>query len=75
MQFLVFANATTGFHSNTLCRSPSSIKIYADNQLYHTVANSGSIPFNQDFFFILNVAMGGILAALQALPLPTLPWK
>jgi hypothetical protein len=27
--------------------------------LYHTVPNSNAIPFNQDFFFILNIAIGG----------------
>jgi beta-glucanase (GH16 family) len=57
--YTFITNATTEFHIYTLDWSPSSIKIYADNQLYHTVANSNSIPFNQDFFLILNVAMGG----------------
>jgi beta-glucanase (GH16 family) len=39
--------------------SATSIKIYVDDQLIHTVANSNSLPFNQEFFLILNVAMGG----------------
>jgi len=30
-----------------------------DGLLFHTVSNSLSIPFNHDFFLILNVAMGG----------------
>jgi beta-glucanase (GH16 family) len=34
------------------------IKIYVDDKLFHSVAND-SIPFNKDFFLILNVAMGG----------------
>jgi beta-glucanase (GH16 family) len=53
------ANATTEFHLYSLDWSASSIKIYVDNVLLHVVANSASIPFNHDFFFILNVAMGG----------------
>ena len=35
------------------------IKCYVDNQLYHTVSNSTSLPFNQNFFLIINCAMGG----------------
>jgi beta-glucanase (GH16 family) len=27
--------------------------------VFHVVANSNAIPFNKNFFFILNVAMGG----------------
>jgi beta-glucanase (GH16 family) len=55
----VMDNITTGFHVFTLEWSEESIKIYADNTLIHSVTNSNSIPFNHDFFFILNVAMGG----------------
>ena len=56
---IVIANATTQFHIYTLDWSPSTIKISVDGQLFHTVINSNSIPFNQDFFLLLNVAMGG----------------
>ncbi len=55
----VISNATTEFHIYKLDWSASSIKIYVDDQLFHTVANSNAIPFNQDFFFLLNIAMGG----------------
>ena len=55
----LITNATTEFHLYSLDWSASSIKIYVDNVLIHSVANSASIPFNHDFFFILNVAMGG----------------
>jgi beta-glucanase (GH16 family) len=55
----LIANATTEFHLYSLDWSASSIKIYVDNVLLHVVANSASIPFNHDFFFILNIAMGG----------------
>jgi beta-glucanase (GH16 family) len=56
---IVIPTATTEFHIYSLDWSASSIKIYVDNQLFHTVTNTSSIPFNHDFFFILNVAMGG----------------
>lgn len=52
-------NATTEFHIYSLEWSPLTIKMFVDNQLVHSVTNSSSIPFNHDFFFILNVAMGG----------------
>jgi Glycosyl hydrolases family 16/PKD domain len=55
----IISNATTQFHKYTLDWSATAIKIYVDDVLFHSVANSNSIPFNHDFFFILNVAMGG----------------
>ena len=58
----MLANATTEFHVYKLEWSRSSIKMYADDRQVHTVANSLSIPFNHDFFFILNLAIGGNFA-------------
>jgi beta-glucanase (GH16 family) len=60
--YTFISNATTAFHLYSVDWTPAAIKIYVDNQLYHTVTNSNSIPFNRDFFFILNVAMGGNFA-------------
>lgn len=56
---LVISNASTEFHLYSLDWSASSIKIYVDGNLIHSVSNSSTIPFNHDFFFIINVAMGG----------------
>lgn len=53
--------ATTEFHNYTVDWSPSAIRILVDDNLYFTFANTGSTPFNNDFFLILNVAMGGTL--------------
>ena len=58
----IITNATTEFHIYSVDWTASYIKIYVDDQLYHTVSNSSSIPFNHDFFFIMNVAMGGTFA-------------
>jgi beta-glucanase (GH16 family) len=52
-------NATTEFHVYTVEWNAATIKIFVDGQLYHTVNNSNSLPFNQDFFILLNLAMGG----------------
>lgn len=53
------SNASTEFHIYKAIWSPTSIKFYVDNVLFHSVANTNSLPFNSDFFLILNVAMGG----------------
>ncbi len=55
----VISNATTAFHKYTLDWSAAAIKLYVDDVLFHTVANSNAVPFNQDFFLLMNVAMGG----------------
>jgi beta-glucanase (GH16 family) len=56
---IIIPDATTAFHNYILEWSASSIKIYVDTQLYFTFTNSASTPFNQNFFMILNMAMGG----------------
>lgn len=53
------ANASTEFHIYSVEWNAATIKIFVDGQLYHTVVNSNSLPFNQDFFILLNLAMGG----------------
>lgn len=52
-------NVSSQFHVYKAVWSPSSIKFYVDDVLFHSKANSSAIPFNHDFFLILNVAMGG----------------
>ncbi|MEO6253586.1 MAG: family 16 glycosylhydrolase [Ferruginibacter sp.] len=56
---IMVPDATTAFHTYAVEWSASSIKIYVDAQLFHTVANSAALPFNQNFFILLNMAMGG----------------
>lgn len=58
----VISNATTEFHKYKAEWDANTIKIFVDDVLFHTVANSSSLPFNQNFFIILNVAMGGTFA-------------
>jgi beta-glucanase (GH16 family) len=52
-------NATTEFHNYAVEWNASSIKFYVDDSLYFTFANSTSVPYNHNFFILLNVAMGG----------------
>ncbi|MDI9366227.1 MAG: family 16 glycosylhydrolase [Flavobacterium sp.] len=56
---VTIANASTEFHIYSAEWSASSIKLFVDGQLIHTLNNSSSLPFNQNFFIILNLAMGG----------------
>lgn len=51
--------ATTEFHVYAVEWEATEIRIYADGQLYHTVVNNDSIPFNHNFFILLNLAIGG----------------
>jgi hypothetical protein len=55
------ANATSDFHIYAIEWNASSIKISVDGIVYKTVANNSTLPFNHNFFIILNIAMGGSL--------------
>ncbi len=52
-------NATTAFHKYSMDWRADKIQLFVDDQLIHTLNNSAALPFNQEFFFIMNVAMGG----------------
>lgn len=56
---VVISNATTEFHVYSLEWSAATIKFSVDDVPFYTFTNSASLPFNQNFFIILNVAMGG----------------
>mgnify|MGYP003640062851 FL=1 len=56
------ATATSEFHNYTVEWTPDSIKFVVDDELIHnSFVNSASMPFNSDFFLIMNIAMGGTL--------------
>lgn len=55
------SNATTEFHVYSIDWRADSIKFYIDNQLFKNFTNTSSLPFNQNFFLIMNCAMGGNL--------------
>jgi beta-glucanase (GH16 family) len=59
---VTIANAATEFHIYSAEWSASNIKLFVDGQLIHILNNSSSLPFNQNFFLLLNVAMGGSFA-------------
>ncbi|MBK6363049.1 MAG: family 16 glycosylhydrolase [Saprospiraceae bacterium] len=53
------------FHVFSLIWKENLIEFYVDDEKYHTItpANTGAVPypFNKNFFFIMNVAVGGNL--------------
>ena len=51
--------ASTEFHNYEVQWTATEINFSVDGQQFHTFANNGGLPFNQDFFLILNTAMGG----------------
>lgn len=54
--------ATSEFHNYTVEWTADSIKFVVDDELIHTsFVNTTDTPFNSDFFFIMNIAMGGTL--------------
>ena len=55
------ANATSEFHIYELEWTEDEITFLLDGEVYFTFTNDASLPFNKDFFLILNVAMGGNL--------------
>ena len=52
-------NPASEFHVFSLEWSPEVLKIFIDGQLIHSLANSSTLPFNNNFFIILNLALGG----------------
>lgn len=56
---VVIANASTEFHKYAVEWTASTIKISVDDFTFFTFSNSAAVPFNHNFFIILNIAMGG----------------
>lgn len=56
---VLVTGASEEFHLYEMEWTETEIKFAVDGVVFHTVSNDGTLPFNKDFFFILNVAMGG----------------
>ncbi len=55
----VVEGVSDDFHIYSAEWTESEIRFYVDGNQYHSVTNTGDLPFNKDFFILLNVAMGG----------------
>lgn len=53
------SNVSSEFHIYKLEWSAQRITMFVDDKIVLDVPNTGSLPFNKDFFLLLNVAMGG----------------
>ncbi|MDG1697571.1 MAG: glycoside hydrolase family 16 protein [Polaribacter sp.] len=53
------SNASTEFHLYTVEWTEESIKIFLDDVPFYELTNKNTLPFNEDFFLIFNLAMGG----------------
>lgn len=51
--------ASSAFHTYSALWSPTSISLFVDGASYYSLPNRTGLPFNQKFFIILNIAMGG----------------
>ncbi len=60
------ANVSSEFRVYSVTWSPTAIRFFVDDVLYHSFANNSSVPFNSDFFLIVNVAMGGTFGGAVA---------
>jgi beta-glucanase (GH16 family) len=56
---IMIDKATEDFHVYAVEWDEKEISIYVNGIRYHTVSNDQSIPFNHNFFILLNVAIGG----------------
>ncbi len=53
------SNASTEFHTYTVEWTSENITLLLDGEVFFTFTNEASLPFDKDFFLIMNVAMGG----------------
>lgn len=60
-QSTTVSTASDEFHIYTLEWRPDEILMLVDDMEYFTFSYDSSFPFDQDFFLIFNVAMGGTL--------------
>jgi beta-glucanase (GH16 family) len=58
-QGITVPGVSEDFHIYALEWTSDQIQFSVDGNTYHTINNSSALPFNSDFFIIMNVAMGG----------------
>lgn len=52
-------NVSNEFHNYEFIWTPAQIRFLVDGEINFIFQNNSSLPFNKDFFLIMNVAMGG----------------
>ena len=54
-----YNNVSTDFHIYSVVWNEKAITFLVDDKPFYIIGNSCALPFNWDFFLILNIAMGG----------------
>jgi len=58
---MALPTSTTEFHNYSVDWTPEQITFLIDGELFRSVPNAPDLPFDSDFFMIMNIAMGGTL--------------
>ena len=58
---LDFPNLTESFQKYTLVWNEAYIRMFVGSAKYYEIANNDTLPFDQPFFLLINLAMGGTL--------------
>lgn len=56
---IIVPGVSDDFHIYEVIWDENEIRSFVDGTLYFTFPNTSSVPFNKDFFIVMNVAMGG----------------
>lgn len=56
---IIVPGVSDDFHVYEVIWDENEIRSFIDNTLYFTFPNNSNVPFNKDFFMVMNVAMGG----------------
>lgn len=70
--------AEEAFHTYAIEWTPEKIDFYVDDQNYHTYHRESSYevwPFNQPFYLIMNIAVGGNWGGRHGIDDESLPWR
>ena len=54
-----YTNVSTAFNTYSVVWNEKAITFLVNDKPFHIVGNACALPFNWDFFLILNIAMGG----------------
>jgi beta-glucanase (GH16 family) len=52
-------NASTEFHVYRFEWTASTLQFFVDGNLFHSASNTSTMPYSKNFFFLLNLAIGG----------------
>ena len=59
MNSTTISNASTEFHTYRAEWTKSSIQVFVDGKLFHSVPLTPEMPYHKNFFFLVNLAIGG----------------